>query len=85
MEPHGQARGPIQPPVWGDIPVKRWRIPPPEISFGEPPAAGMRFPFGIKCKKEALVTRRELFFLASLFGPSLSLFDHLAHTGLEGL
>jgi len=28
MEPHGQAPSPIQPPMWGDIPVKSWRIPP---------------------------------------------------------
>jgi len=28
MEPHGQINDPIQPPVWGDIPVKRWRISP---------------------------------------------------------
>jgi hypothetical protein len=26
MEPREQARGPIRPPLWGDIPVKRWRI-----------------------------------------------------------
>jgi len=36
MEPHGQACGPIQPFLWGDISrlglgqgVKGWRIPPP--------------------------------------------------------
>ena len=27
MEPHGQASYPIQPPMWGDIPVRSWRIP----------------------------------------------------------
>jgi len=42
MEPHGQARGSIQAPVWGDIPVKRWRIPPP-ISIGGFPTAGMKW------------------------------------------
>jgi hypothetical protein len=25
MEPHGQASDPIQPPMWGDIPVRSWR------------------------------------------------------------
>jgi uncharacterized protein YabN with tetrapyrrole methylase and pyrophosphatase domain len=41
MEPHGQARGSIQPPLGGDIPVKRWRIPPPAQHRGGSPAAGM--------------------------------------------
>jgi hypothetical protein len=27
VEPREQARDPIQPPPWGDTPVKRWRIP----------------------------------------------------------
>jgi len=27
MEPHGQASYPIQPPMWGEIPVRSWRIP----------------------------------------------------------
>ena len=46
MEPHGQARGPIQPPLWGDIPVKRWRIPPPAQHRGGSRAAGMDFQQG---------------------------------------
>ena len=41
MEPHGQARGPIQPPLWGDIPVKRWRIPPRSRPWST--AAGMKY------------------------------------------
>ena len=49
MEPHGQARGLIQPPLRGDISrlrpgqaVKRWRIPPPAGYRGGSPVAGMK-------------------------------------------
>ena len=40
MEPHGHIHGPIQSPLWGDIPVKRWRIPPPAQHRGGSRAAG---------------------------------------------
>jgi len=40
MEPHALARGHIQAPVWGDIPVKRWRIPPRPRPCS--PAAGVK-------------------------------------------
>ena len=41
MEPHGQINDPIQPPAWGDIPVKRWRISPPAWYRGRSRAAGV--------------------------------------------